>query len=98
MILRKYKPTDCKVITELFYNTVHTINLIDYSKEQANVWAAGNVDLEKWNDSFSEHYTIIAEIDKTIVGFGDIDKYGYLDRLYIHKDYQRQGVATAICN
>ena len=98
MILRKYKPTDCKVIAELFYNTVHTINLKDYSKEQVNVWATGNVDLEKWNDSFSKHYTVIAEIDDTIVGFGDIDKNGYLDMLYVHKDYQKQGVATAICN
>ena len=23
---------------------------------------------------------------------------GYLDRLYVHKDYQNKGVATALCN
>lgn len=33
-----------------------------------------------------------------IVGFGDIDKTGYLDRLFVHKDNQRKGIATAICN
>lgn len=33
-----------------------------------------------------------------IIGFGDIDKTGYLDRLYVHKNYQRKGVATTICN
>ena len=33
-----------------------------------------------------------------IVGFGDIDKTGYLDRLYVHADYQRRGIATAICD
>ena len=33
-----------------------------------------------------------------IVGFGDIDFTGYLDRLYVHKDYQNQGIATAICD
>lgn len=33
-----------------------------------------------------------------ILGFGDIDKTGYLDRLYVHKDYQRQGIASAICD
>ena len=27
-----------------------------------------------------------------------MDSKGYLDRLYVHKDYQRQGVATAICD
>lgn len=33
-----------------------------------------------------------------IIGFGDIDDTGYLDRLYVHKDYQGRGVATAICD
>ena len=26
-----------------------------------------------------------------------MDKTGYLDRLYVHKDFQRKGIATAIC-
>lgn len=29
---------------------------------------------------------------------GDIDKTGYLDRLFVHLGYQRKGIATAICN
>lgn len=33
-----------------------------------------------------------------IVGFGDMDETGYLDRLYVHKDYQGQGIASAICD
>lgn len=33
-----------------------------------------------------------------IIGFGDMDKTGYLNRLFIHKDYQKKGVATAICD
>ncbi len=33
-----------------------------------------------------------------IIGFGDMDDTGYLDRLYVHKDYQERGVATAICD
>lgn len=27
-----------------------------------------------------------------------MDETGYLDRLYVHKDYQGQGVASAICD
>ena len=34
----------------------------------------------------------------TIIGFGDIDKTGYLDRLYVHADYQKKGAAAAICS
>lgn len=98
MRLRKYLPTDCHILAELFYETVHTINAKDYTKEQLNVWASGNVDLEAWNQSFLEHYTVVAMEDDRIVGFGDIDRTGYLDRLYIHKNYQSRGIATSICD
>ncbi|WP_310602003.1 GNAT family N-acetyltransferase [Anaerosporobacter sp.] len=98
MIIRKYKPSDCEYLIDLFYNTVHTVNAKDYSEEQLNVWATKNVDLAKWNKSLSEHYSVVAVEDDVIVGFGDIDETGYLDRLYVHKDYQNRGIATAICN
>ena len=81
MILRVYKPADCKALTELFYETVHSVNTKDYTKEQVDAWADGNVDLEKWNQSFLEHYTVIAEEENGITGFGDISDTGYLDRV-----------------
>ena len=40
---------------------------------------------------------MIAEQNGSIVGFGDMDASGYLDRLYVHKDCQGRGVASAIC-
>ena len=98
MIIRDYQPSDCKEITELVYNTVHTVNAKDYTKEQLDVWATGQVDLEKWNQSLQEHYSIVAIENEVIVGFGDIDKTGYLDRLFVHADYQGKGIATGICN
>lgn len=98
MVIRKYEPSDCNELAELFYNTVHTVNAGDYTQEQLNVWATGNIDLEKWNQSFQEHYCVVAVDDKIIIGFGDMDETGYLDRLYVHKDYQGKGVATAICD
>lgn len=61
MFFRLYKPSDCKTLYELFYNTVHEVNAKDF------------------------------------VGFGDIDTHGYLDRLFVHKDFQGQGIASIIC-
>ncbi len=98
MLLREYQASDCKEITELFYNTVHTVNAKDYTEVQLDVWATGQVDLEKWNQSLQEHYSIVAIENEMIVGFGDIDKTGYLDRLFVHADYQGKGIATAICD
>lgn len=98
MVIRKYKSSDCEQLVELFYQTVHNVNAKDYTKKQLDVWATGCVDLGKWDKSFSEHYTVVAVENGVIAGFGDIDEAGYLDRLYVHKDYQNQGIGTAICD
>ena len=98
MLIREYQPSDCKELTELFYNTVHTVNAKDYTKEQLDVWATGQADLRKWNRTIQEHFSLVALDAGIITGFGDIDKTGYLDRLYVHADYQGQGIATAICD
>lgn len=98
MFIREYRSSDCKELTELFYNTVHTVNAKDYTKEQLDVWATGQVDLKTWDRSLQEHFSVVAVEDDTIVGFGDMDQTGYLDRLYVHSEYQGKGIATAICD
>lgn len=98
MVIRRYEVSDCKHLIKLFYDTVHFVNAKDYTKEQLNVWASGNVDSEEWNKSLLKHFTVVAAEDDIIIGFGDIDKSGYLDRLYVHKDYQIRGIASAICD
>lgn len=96
MEIRRYRASDCKELTELFYHTIHTVNARDYTTAQLNAWASGQVDLEKWNQSFLEHYTVVAIENDRIVGFGDIDQAGYLDHLFVHAEYQRKGIATLI--
>ena len=98
MELRKYRPQDCAEMARLFYDTVHTVNAADYTEEQLNAWATGKVDLEKWDASFQEHDTLIAVEGSRIIGFADMDSNGYLDRLYVHKDFQGKGVASALCD
>ena len=96
MEIRSYRQEDIKVIAELFYNTVHSVNAADYTDEQLDAWAGGSINLEAWDRSFREHMTLVAVMDSDeeegngqIVGFADMDSAGYLDRLYVHKDFQR---------
>lgn len=98
IVIRKYQPSDAKILAQLFYDTVHLVNCRNYSKEQLNVWASKNIDFNKWCKSFNDHYCLVATINNVIVGFGDIDKNGYLDRLYVHHKYQNIKVATTLCN
>ncbi|MDE5755463.1 MAG: GNAT family N-acetyltransferase [Oscillospiraceae bacterium] len=99
MTIREYTTEDCLEITKLFYYTVHSINARDYTAEQLNAWADGSPDLKNWNDSFLRHYSLVAVKNSRIVGFGDIDlQNGYLDRLFTHKNFQRQGIASSLCD
>ena len=105
MKIRAYRQEDLKEIAELFYNTVHTVNAADYTEQQLDAWADGNIDLETWDRSFREHMTLVAVMPsgqenekEQIAGFADMDSTGYLDRLYVHKDFQRQGIASALCD
>ena len=98
MQLRKYQLSDYAQLAELFYQTVHSVNAQDYTREQLDAWATGEVDSQAWDKSFRAHRTIVATESGKIVGFGDMDESGYLDRLYVHKDYQGQGIASAICD
>ncbi len=41
---------------------------------------------------------MVADIDGKVVGFASIDRSGELDLLFVHKDFQGQGIATALCN
>ena len=96
--IKIYQRTDLEEIVQLFYQTIHFVNIQDYSKEQVDAWANGSVDLEKWHRSFLEHTTYIAKIEGKIVGFGDITKKGYLDFLDVHYRYLHLGIATKLCD
>ena len=97
MELREYCPLDCPELARLFYQTVHSVNAADYTGRQLDAWADGNVDLREWDRTLSAHHTFVCVMGQTVVGFGDIDDSGYLDRLYVHRDAQRKGVASALC-
>lgn len=60
MLIREYTTSDCKRLAELFYETVHSVNAKDYTKEQLTAWATGDVDLSVWDKSFLEHKTLVA--------------------------------------
>ena len=96
MKVRTYEIGDTKQIVQLFYDTVHEVNIRDYTKAQVDAWAPANIDLETWTKSLSSKYTFVAEEGETIAGFGQLEANGHIDCFYCHKDFQRQGIGRII--
>ena len=98
--LRPYREGDCPALAALFTDTVHTVNAADYTPAQLDAWApAAGPDLQDWDQRFKDHITLVAEVEGLLAGFADLDPAaGYLDRLYVGSRFQRQGVATALCD
>ncbi|MCJ1909742.1 GNAT family N-acetyltransferase [Planococcus ruber] len=88
-------------MVDLFYETVHSVNAAHYTAEQLHAWAPMDEKeerIKKWRVSLAQNFSFVAEQKGKVVGFSDLQQDGYLNRLYVHKDHQRQGVAAALLN
>jgi putative acetyltransferase len=93
MFLRPYRPTDKRHLQQLFFDTVHTVNARDYTPEQLMVWAPVEPDRDLWTSMETQHCFIV-EHQKVIVGFTSLSQEGWLNFLYVHKDFQGRGIAS----
>ena len=94
--IRQATIEDVPEITTLFRDTVREVNSKDYSDKQIQTWSAGANDTEKWEERVNRFYFLIAETNDTIVGFAYLKNGNYFDGLFVHKDYQRQGIASKL--
>jgi len=94
--VRQALDSDVEKITQLFFDTIQNINIKDYSQEEVDDWSSWKADIDKWLEAMHEQYFIVAEIKNKIVGFSSLAHDGYLDFLFVDKDTQGQGVASAL--
>lgn len=96
--LRRYTAGDLDTVAALFYDTVHSVCIGDYTSEQLSAWVESRTSLISRQSDLLRQYALIAEIGGETVGFGSVDKSGLLNLLFVHKNHQRQGIAAALCD
>ncbi len=85
---------DLEQIATLFYETITNVNAKDYNAEEIQLWSTR--DQKFWQRRFSEQHFIIAESDGEILGFTSLTESGYIDFMYVHKDYQGQHIGKML--
>lgn len=96
MNFRKATISDLPEMKELFVQTIQSVCKIDYNPDQINAWVSGAENTQRWIDVIEKQFALLAIIENKIAGFGTLKDNNYIDFFFIHKDYQRQGIANKI--
>lgn len=95
--IRKYRPQDARDLANIYYHTIHNINIRDYSEEQINAWAPEScLALDGWKKKWKKLSPIVATINDQIVGFAEFCDNGYIDCFYVHHIFQGKAVGSAL--
>ncbi|MGE8300150.1 GNAT family N-acetyltransferase [Sphingobacterium paramultivorum] len=98
LTLRKGILQDLQEILILFSGTIETVCADDYNNEQIVAWISSVNNHDRWHRLIEDQYFIVAVLNQKIVGFASLAHGDYIDVLYVHKDFQRQGIAQQLYN
>lgn len=96
MEVRKFKKGDEKELWNLFYNTVHNVNIQDYDENQIAAWAPDDLDINIAIQKFREIDPFVVIKEGKIIGYADIQQDGYIDHFYCHHEFQGHGVGNTL--
>lgn len=94
--VRRATIEDLDQIRFLFRDTIIFVNAADYQPEEITVWSDCYQNTNSWMQNILSQYFLVAIINNKVLGFSSIDDAGYLDFMYIHRDFQRQGIANLL--
>ena len=88
--------SDLKEMQELYIETIKHVCKNDYNPAQIEAWISGVNNTDRWLEVINTQFVLLAITENKIAGFGTLKNSNYIDFFYIHKDFQRQGIADKI--
>lgn len=98
MTFRQAVISDLEEMQKMYIETIQSVCKNDYNTAQIEAWISGVKNTERWNAVIETQFVLLAIIKNKIAGFGTLKDGNYIDFFYIHKDFQRQGIADKILN
>lgn len=96
MKVRRFKIGEEDELWAIYHNTIHRINIRDYSEAQISAWAPPDLDMGIWRNKIGSINPFVVENDGNIIGYADIQPSGLIDHFYCHYQWQRQGVGSML--
>lgn len=90
--------SDLEEMKQLYADTIQCVCNSDYNEEEREEWSSSVNQTDRWNEMIKKQYVLIAEINSQIAGFAALKDENYIDFFYVHKDFQRMGIAQELLN
>ncbi|MFP3835058.1 GNAT family N-acetyltransferase [Chryseobacterium sp. SIMBA_028] len=94
--IRNGNKDDLQKMLILFRETIGNVCKNDYTHDQLEAWKSGAENKERWENVICNQFILMAVHHHKIVGFCTLEKGDYIDLLFVHKDYQHQGIASQL--
>ena len=94
--ISKRSPKDDMPLMQLFTETIHAVCKEAYTPEELAAWAPLKRDPRAFSRSFAGTYCFVARDQKQIIGFCDMEKDGYINRLFVHHLRQGEGIGSEL--
>lgn len=97
IVIRDYRAEDTQTLANIYYHTIHRINIQHYTEEQIDEWAPlSSLETEGWAKKFSKTKPLVAVADEEIVGFGEFESNGHIDCFFCRHDWIGKGIGSAL--
>lgn len=88
---------DIDELRNLFRSTIQAVNIQNYTPAEIEDWASCGDSTIHWKNLLSTLYFLAAlDNEGRIIGFASIRADGYLHSMFVHKDWQRKGIASQL--
>ncbi len=98
MIVRRYNEGEEMILWNIFYNTIHNVNIKDYDEIQISAWAPSSLDSNIWIEKIKSINPFVVDHKNMILGYADLQESGLIDHFFCHHQWQRKGVGSMLMN
>ena len=96
MHIQRYNPGSEMDLWQVFHAAIRRSCRGEYTEAQLRAWAPDDIDDARWTSRIRGINPFVAIVDGDIAGYADVQADGYIDHFFMHPDYQRQGIGTAL--
>jgi putative acetyltransferase len=84
-------------VQQIFEQAIKVTAPAHYSSKQMDIWLQRGNNPERWSAKIEKDYFIIVgslQSQSSLVGFASLQANGYIDVIYVHPGFLRQGIAS----